>query len=85
MPAGYGNWSKPTTKETKTDTTISRGFKNSKGRSLKTYQNKINQIKRKYRKLFNYSKKHKGNFHNRYPTVENYLKTITLKKPNINK
>ncbi len=81
MPIGYGSWSKTSSKEVKTDVIAKHG-KRTKGRSLKTYQNKLNQLKRKYRKLFNYSKKHEEGFHNRYPTVEDYLKTIKLKKPN---
>ncbi len=85
MPKGYGIWSKPQkSKETKDSSTKPRGFKRPKGRTMKTYQNKINQLKRKYRKLFNYSKKHKEGFHNRYSTVEAYLKEFKLKQPNIN-
>lgn len=85
MPLGYGSWSKKTEKKENTSNQIKHKHRQPKGRSAKTYQNKINSIKRKYRKLFNYSKKHKGNFHNRYSTVEDYLKLFKLKQPNTDK
>ena len=81
MPIGYGNWSKSTSKEVKTDVTAKHG-KRTKGRTLKTYQNKINQLKRKYRKMFNSSMKRDTGFHANYPTIEDYLKLFKLKKPN---
>ena len=82
MPVGYSSWSK--TKQKNTSNEPHSKAHEPKGRSMRTYQNKINQLKRKYRKLFNYSKKYKGNFHNRYSTVEDYLKLFKLKQPNIN-
>jgi hypothetical protein len=84
MPIGYGSWSKITSKEVKTEVTAKHG-KRTKGRSIKTYQNKINQLKRKYRKLFKSSKKRKTHFYLDYPTEESYMKEIKLKQPNTDK
>ncbi len=80
MSFEYGNWSKTNT--TKEEPQEKRGYKKPKGRTNTTYQNKINQIKRKYRKLFKSSKKRDTGFHANYPTVEDYLKNFKLKKPN---
>ena len=84
MPIGYGSWSKPTSKTKEDSSTKPRGFKRAKGRTIKTYQNKINHLKRKYFKMFKSSKKRNTGFHANYPTVEAYLKLFKLKKSNIN-
>ncbi len=82
---GYGNLSiYQQSKETIKSTPKNRQ-KRPKGRSMKTYQNKINQLKRKYRNLLKASKKHNTAFRLDYPTVESYLKQYELKKPNIDK
>lgn len=82
MPLGYGTWYDHKKSNVTKESTEKHGYKKPKGRTDKTYQNKINHLKRKYRKMFNSSKKRKTGFYLNYPTVEDYLKEFKLKQPN---
>ena len=62
-----------------------------KGRSNKTYQNKVHKVKKRYNTHFQSSQKRKNknpnrkklHFCDKYPTFEAYLKTNPIKQSNI--
>lgn len=59
-----------------------------KGRSSKTYQNKIKKVKKLYKRLYLASEKKKAKnpqgkyFCDKYSTCDLFLKTINIKKAN---
>ncbi len=59
-----------------------------KGRSSKTYQNKVREMKKLYKHLYKASEKRKAKnpqgryFSDKYPTVANFLEKVNLKKAN---
>ncbi len=61
----------------------------SKGRSTRTYQNKLKRVKKLYKRLYKASIKakqpRKDAFHIRYPNEASFLKTIKIKEANIRK
>jgi len=59
--------------------------KGSKGRTVKTYQNKLRKLTNRYNRLFKNSKKHNSIFCNKYPAFSDYFKANKLKESNNNK
>jgi len=52
-----------------------------KGRSSRTYQNKLRKITSFYNRLA----KQNGTFKQKYPTLDSFLKVNPLKEPNVRK
>lgn len=67
---------------------MAKGF-TTKGRSSKTYKNKIRELTKRYNRLFKASQARKSKnpqgtyFCDKYPTADSFLKTINIKKENI--
>ena len=85
----YGN-----SKTTEVTTIIKKSGRSGqgKGRSLKTYQNKLRKIERYYNRMVKDSKKQKAKtpknkkgvfFCDKYPTFKQYIKILTIKKARI--
>lgn len=74
-----------------TTTTRKRQRFTSKGRSSRTYQNKIKKMKKLYKRLYRASQKKKAKnpqgryFCDKYPTCDLFLKSIKIKEVNIRK
>jgi len=62
-----------------------------KGRSKRTYKNKVRELTKRYRQLYKAGEKRKKSnpqgtyFCDKYSTVDIFLKSVTVKKENITK